>query len=159
MANKFPILPVLAGIGAYLYFMRDSSAYQPAPEPGPSPSPGPEPEPAPAPAPPALTVLSVGSSGKKVKEWQRLLCAWSMQDLASTYGLTTFDDGIFGPATESATKVFQAEANKNSTDQMPVDGIVGALTQSSMYQYFERGQDPNGLTWSQAKSQPCNQAG
>ena len=105
------------------------------------------------------TTLKKGSSGQAVREWQRLLCAFFLQDLAGAYGLQKFEDGKFGDATFKATKTFQGEHNKNSSDQLVVDGKAGPLTRSSMKQYFDKGQDPGGLTYAQAKSKPCSSNG
>lgn len=158
----------LAGAGALgLFLLYGGSAkakeLAPPPKPGPGPSPkpgpGPSPEPGPEPKEPETTVLKKGSSGAAVRDWQRLLCAFALQDLSETYGLANFADGKFGPATESATKLFQTEHNKNSSTTLVVDGIAGSKTQSSMFQYFESGQDPNGLSWAQAKSKSCGSHG
>ena len=73
--------------------------------------------------------------------------------------MQNFEDGKFGKTTESATKLFQEEHNKNSTDQLVVDGKAGPLTRSSMKQYFDKGQDPDGLSYAQAKSKPCSSNG
>jgi hypothetical protein len=53
-------------------------------------------------------ILKKGSTGDRVKEWQKVV------------GVTP--DGIFGPNTESATKIWQTNHN------LTADGIVGANT-------------------------------
>lgn len=64
---------------------------------------------------PAGKILQVGSSGAEVVAWQAVL-------LASGYNIAT--DGAFGPATEAATKDWQARHG------LPADGKVGPQTLS-----------------------------
>jgi peptidoglycan hydrolase-like protein with peptidoglycan-binding domain len=57
-----------------------------------------------------MYILKRGDSGGDVVAWQNIL-------IAQGYQLSA--DGIFGPATESATKDYQARL------EVPADGIVG----------------------------------
>ncbi|MET0412828.1 MAG: peptidoglycan-binding protein [Polyangiaceae bacterium] len=75
------------------------------------------------PAPPASgptgpRVLSEGMRGDDVKVWQRQLIADGYSNIA--------DDGIFGPLTTAATRVWQAERG------LKVDGIVGPATRGAI---------------------------
>lgn len=74
------------------------------------------PQPAPAPAP--SSVLRNGSRGEAVKQWQR--------DLNTVAGAKLTVDGVFGPATENATKSFQKFFG------LTVDGVVGPKTSDVM---------------------------
>lgn len=74
-----------------------------------------------------LQVLKLGSSGQQVSNWQGLLVAHAYGYLLG--GAATGDvmaragvDGQFGPATDAATRKFQADRG------LAVDGICGAQT-------------------------------
>jgi peptidoglycan hydrolase-like protein with peptidoglycan-binding domain len=78
----------------------------------------------PAPSPPPATggsVLRRGSRGKAVRDWQTILRGAGHQLAA---------DGIFGPATEQATRAFQAKLG------VTADGIVGPQTRAAVDRLF-----------------------
>lgn len=64
-----------------------------------------------------MSLLKVGSTGQKVKDWQNFL---NKEGYSSGTA-----DGIFGPNTKSATQKFQ------SASSLAADGIVGANTVSA----------------------------
>ena len=122
----------------------DSGASNPAPNPGPNPAPNPEPNPAPSPAPdpgtipapgcpaaPIVTaaypgeVLKRGSSGTAVRRIQDYLSyiALSLARYGQPSALAVVvPDGIYGPSTESAVRIFQKRYGLRE------DGVVGQDT-------------------------------
>lgn len=81
----------------------------------------PAPQPMPAPAP-SSNVLRVGSVGDGVKHVQERLEAHSVNDARLNVAI----DGTFGPATEAAVRVFQADTGNT------VDGVVGTNTLAAL---------------------------
>jgi len=73
----------------------------------------------------SLQILRRGSEGEDVRKWQHFLLGQRL--------LKSGVDGIFGPATETATKAFQKQ------EQLEVDGVTGPLTYSAA---LKRGFDP-----------------
>ena len=69
-------------------------------------------------APTAVRALRRGLSGPDVFAWQ--------QSLVAVLGPRFVPNGVFGPATEAATKEFQASAG------LTADGIVGSATRAAM---------------------------
>ena len=76
-------------------------------------------------------VLRKGCEVKAVKELQRALVHFFEVNLCEQYGVSTFDDGKFGPATESALKAFQNAA------KLERDGIAGPNTVNVLKTYFD----------------------
>src|SRR4029450_5106430 len=72
-----------------------------------------------------MQILRRGSEGEDVRKWQRFLIGQGLLQGAA--------DGVFGPATEAATKAFQRRA------QLGADGWVGPQTYAGALQ---RGFDP-----------------
>jgi hypothetical protein len=76
-------------------------------------------------APSIRGVLAFGANGAQVTAWQKLLRRWQQKTgLTVSVALT----GRFDAATEAATTLLQQSAG------LPVDGVVGPLTQSAMQQ-------------------------
>lgn len=71
---------------------------------------------------PTEPVLRAGSTGQAVQAWQEQL---------SEVGHPVEADGVFGPATEAATRAFQTEAG------LPADGVVDAPTRQAMTRRLE----------------------
>lgn len=69
----------------------------------------------PAPIAGGREVLHRGSRGDAVRDWQRILIGAGKLPKGS-------DDGVFGPATEAATKAFQTQLG------VTADGVVGPKT-------------------------------
>lgn len=78
-------------------------------------------------------VLQKGCKGTAVKELQRALVHFFEVDLCKQYGVSKFDDGKFGPATEKAVKAFQ------NAGKLTRDGKVGKNTLVSLKVYFDKG--------------------
>jgi len=152
MSKSSPIsllVTLAAGVGAYLFFSKDSKASQDI---SPDPNNLDETVPPPPPPPPEKPqLLKKGSTGEPVKRWQRLLCSFFDEALSDVHS-GDFADGVFGPLTEQYTKGFQETANEYSSDKLTVDGIVGPKTSKSMQVYFSSGQDPKGRSYQQAAS-------
>src|SRR5256885_17042522 len=72
-----------------------------------------------------MQILRRGSEGDDVRRWQRFLIGQEF--------MTSGADGVFGPATEQATKAFQGAA------RIGLDGFVGPMTFAAAIQ---RGFDP-----------------
>lgn len=82
------------------------------------------------------TALRLGSTGRAVKEMQYYL------HLLSAYYVDLPDinyDGIFGPATEAAVRIFQ------NMSGLTVDGIVGRNTWNSIYSQFSHLRNFSGV--------------
>lgn len=75
-------------------------------------------DPPPASGPTGPRILSEGMRGDDVKVWQRQLIADRYNNIAA--------DGVFGPLTTAATKVWQAERGLKN------DGIVGPATRGAI---------------------------
>lgn len=109
-----PSVPPAGGIGHYDL----SHIAEPAPAPAPEP-PGPAPAPGGGGADVQLPELAEGSSGDAVKTWQSILNGRGGAGLAV--------DGIFGPATKTATQHWQ------DVFHLAADGIVGPQTWASAF--------------------------
>ena len=72
-----------------------------------------------------MEILRRGSEGGEVRRWQHFLIGLEL--------LTASADGVFGPASERATRAFQRRA------KLGVDGVVGPVTYAAALQ---RGFDP-----------------
>lgn len=72
-----------------------------------------------------MQILRRGSDGEEVRRWQRFLTGQGLLESGA--------DGVFGPFTEKATKVFQRRA------KLDADGVVGPATYAAALQ---RGFDP-----------------
>ncbi|MEM1393488.1 MAG: peptidoglycan-binding protein [Cyanobacteria bacterium P01_H01_bin.150] len=77
-------------------------------------------------------VLKVGSTGETVKELQKLLLNYGMYVYINNSGACEYPgeeaiDGVFGPKTENAVKLFQGKMF------LVQDGIVGNKTWRSLY--------------------------
>src|ERR1700741_5228310 len=82
----------------------------------------------------SMQILRRGSEGDDVRRWQRFLIG---QDF-----MRSMADGVFGPATEQATRAFQGAA------RLGPDGVVGPMTYAAaMQRGFDPGfTDPHGGT-------------
>lgn len=78
--------------------------------------------PAPAPTPAPSNVVQIGSVGPAVRHVQERLEAHSINDARLNVAI----DGQFGPATQAAVRVFQADTGNT------VDGVVGSNTLASL---------------------------
>lgn len=79
---------------------------------------------APAAAAPSASLLQIGSRGTQVREWQALLNRLFREGAVA--GKTVVEDGVFGPATEQATRTVQARL------RLVQDGVVGPRTRSAV---------------------------
>src|SRR5512142_1774424 len=79
-----------------------------------------------------MQILRRGSEGDEVRRWQRFLVGQGLLDSSA--------DGVFGPATETATRAFQRAARAGA------DGVVGPGTYAAALQRgFDAGfTDPQG---------------
>jgi len=78
-------------------------------------------------------ILQKGCDGKAVKELQRALAHFFELDLCQQYGVSKWDDGKYGSATEKAVRTFQNAAG------LTRDGKVGKNTLASLKDYFDKG--------------------
>ena len=74
----------------------------------------------------STSTLQVGSRGAQVREWQALLNR--IFRAGAVEGRTVVEDGVFGPATDRATRTVQAHL------RLAQDGVVGPLTRRAVSQ-------------------------
>lgn len=147
-------LGALAGLGYLLLRPKSANAAEPVPSPSPGPAPEPEPIPDCGPGyvydalsrecvptqvdvpPPPPGLLKSGSSGPKVMELQRKVCAfWRSLGPVNVmqFGSLSwedFDDGEYGPGTKKSVREMQQYM------QIQADGIAGPETQDALNQYL-----------------------
>lgn len=78
--------------------------------------------------------IHTGSTGDDVRRGQRAIVRWRAYYSLMGHPPMTLPavDGVFGPVTEAAVRVFQTYMNDEGGIPMPSDGIVGPLTWAAL---------------------------
>ena len=83
--------------------------------------------------------IQIGSTGDDVRRVQRAIVRWRAYFALTGHPPMTLPavDGVFGPVTDAAVRVFQTFMNDEGGIPMPSDGLVGPLTWGALGPYKE----------------------